>query len=292
MSSVVPGSKGDSAPPFGALSPPGWLQRLIRLGHNYKNRAIASIAKRLAIKRGLPMDITVAGIKLRCRFVDNYSERKFVFTPWRYDVDERRLLERELPSDGVFVDIGANIGLYTLTVNQVLGPRGRIMAFEPNPVTMRRLRFNLAANRTDNGEQPNIELLDIGVADRDSSFELYAHHTNLGSYSIAGKNRAELQGHDEIKETLVIHCRPLLDVLKEFNIGHIDALKIDIEGAEDIALAPYLDNAPDDLLAKTIIIENSEALWGCDLFGKMERRGYSLRCRTKMNSVFSVGKQG
>lgn len=292
MSSTLSGSRGASAPPFGALSPPVWLQRLIRLGHAYNNRPIASIAKRLAIKRGLPMDISVAGINLRCRFVDNYSERKFVFTPWRYDADERRLLERELPSDGVFVDIGANIGLYTLTVNRVLGLRGRIIAFEPNPVTMRRLRFNLAANRTDKGEQPNIELLDIGVADRDSSFELHAHHTNLGSYSISHKNRAELQGYDEIKETLVIHCRPLIDVLKDCNIDHIDALKIDIEGAEDMALVPYLDNAPDDLLAKTIIIENSEALWGCDLFGKMEGRGYSLRFRTKMNSVFSLGEHG
>lgn len=292
MGSVLPGSSDDAAPPFGALGPPGWLRLLIRLGHDHNSRLLASVAKRLSFKRRLPMDISVAGINLRCRFVDNYSERKFVFTPWRYDVDERRLLERELPSDGVFVDIGANVGLYTLTANKVLGIRGRIIAFEPNPVTMKRLRFNLAANRKNDGEQPNIELLNIGVADSNSSFALHAHHSNLGSYSISGKNRAQLQGHHELKESIVIHCRPLLDVLQEYNIDRIDALKIDIEGAEDMALAPYLDDAPDALLAKTIIIENSEALWGCDLFGKMERRGYTLRFRTKMNSVFSVGKHG
>ncbi|MDZ7641157.1 MAG: hypothetical protein U5J62_03915 [Desulfurivibrio sp.] len=72
---------------------------------------------------------TIGGINLRCAFYDNYSEKKFVFTPWRYDADERQLIREELPVDGVFVDIGANIGIYTLTASKTMGRGGRCIAF-------------------------------------------------------------------------------------------------------------------------------------------------------------------
>lgn len=288
---MVPVPAGDGsqpAAPFGASRLSIWLRALMRLGHSTRIRPFASMARKLALSRGAPVDVTVEEINLRCRFIDNYSERKFVFTPWRYDPEERRLILRELPPDGVFVDIGANVGLYTLTANRVLGRKGRIISFEPNPITLERLRFNLDANRKPAGERPEIVILDHGIADRDSSFTLRAHYSNLGSYSISRNSRAGLDGHDGLRDSIVIHCRPLLDVLGELGVDRIDILKIDIEGAEDAALAPYLENAPDALLARTIVIENSESLWNCDLFGMMERRGYALRFRTKMNSVFTL----
>jgi hypothetical protein len=68
----------------------------------------------------------------------------------------------------------------------------------------------------------------------------------------------------------------------------VDVLKIDIEGAEDVALAPYLRGAPAVLLARNIIIENSQELWGTDLDALFRERGYRLRFRNRMNSVYSL----
>lgn len=238
------------------------------------------------------MDIRVDSINLRCHFYDNYSERKFVFTPWRYDFQERRLLEQELPTDGVFIDIGANIGLYTLTANKVLSNRGRILAFEPNPVTLKRLDFNIRANQKSMEAQPAIALLNLGIADCDSNFELWPDKSNLGAYSIRAGGRARNNDHENSTPSTMIRCRPLLHILEEQKVERIDVLKIDIEGAEDIALGPYLEQAPDLLLANTIIIENSEAFWNCDLFSMMKNRGYRQRFRNKLNSIFSLSVWG
>ena len=70
---------------------------------------------------------------MRCYLRDNTCERKFMFTPWRFDTEERRALTGSLRPDGVFVDIGANVGWYSLFVASQAGPASRILALEPQP---------------------------------------------------------------------------------------------------------------------------------------------------------------
>ncbi len=53
-----------------------------------------------------------------------------------------------------------------------------------------------------------------------------------------------------------------------------------------MALAPYLSHAPQALLARMILIENSSHLWNVDLFSLMEKRGYRKRLSNSMNSVY------
>lgn len=235
----------------------------------------------------LPVDLQLSEFNLRCQFTDNYSEKKFVFTPWRFDKYERDFLTENLAVGGTFLDIGANVGLYTLTALRALqGHPGRIIAIEPNPPTLARFKTNLAANAHLYSDQIQIDILDVGIADRDSCFELSVDQHNLGASSIAASNC--LSANQAKNPKVSIRCRPLLDVLGELDVLHIDVLKIDIEGAEDMALIPYLDNAPDTLLAKTIFIENSAHLWRDDLFAKMESRGYRRIFHNKMNSIFSL----
>lgn len=285
-SAVHPAGEG-----FGERRPPWPVGALVGFCHDDAGgalrRLLAPLVRKIAMRAcRLPMDLTVGGLNLRCSFVDNYSEKKFVFTPWRYDLEERRLLARELPPDGVFVDIGANVGLYTLTAGRALGPGGRVLAFEPNPRTMARLAFNVAANFGGRTGAPRIELLDFGVADREGEFELNLDESNLGASSIASRDRSRVPAG--ARSVVKIRCRPLLDVLAERGVTAIDVLKIDIEGAEDVALAPYLESAPDGLLARSVIIENSQALWGRDLDALFRQRGYRLRFRNRMNSVYSL----
>lgn len=279
-------------PPFGTFYPSMLVRYLFSICHQdsgpRKSRVLAPLLRKGVVKLcPLPVDVVAGGISLRCRFIDNYSEKKFVFTPWRYDLQERQLICAELPADGVFIDIGANVGLYSLTANRVLSESGRIIAFEPNPQTMRRLQFNLHANSRSPGEQCMQTLLQIGVSDTESTFSLQVDHANLGESSISPKNGSSPAKANANYESVEIQCRPLLMVLNELEVDHIDILKIDIEGAEDLALAPFLNEAPDRLLPNSIIIENSAHQWKCDLFKLMQDRGYHLRFRNEMNSVLS-----
>lgn len=239
----------------------------------------------------MPVDLRLKDFNLRCQFTDNYSEKKFVFTPWRYDFRERAILTERLKGGGTFVDIGANVGLYTLTAAKALqGKKGRILAFEPNPPTLARLNANIQANPDLFGEELKLEVLAIGVADRETSFELMVDHSNLGASSIASSNRSAISA--DHKTSVTIQCRPLLSILEGQGLSRIDALKIDIEGAEDMALGPYIDDAPRELLAKTIFIENSEHLWSEDLFAKLGDRGYRRIFHSRMNSVFALPDEG
>lgn len=276
--------------PFGSGKPGTFLSQAIQACHNdsapFYSRIFAPFVRKLVTKNKhkLPIDISVNGINLRCQFTDNYSEKKFVFTPWRYDLEERELLSSLLANGGNFIDIGANVGLYTLTAAKAMqqGQVGRIIAIEPNPPTLKRLNENLSFNQQIT--QNRVKVLDVGVADCEGSFELFVDTSNLGASSISDNNRSKSAA--ENKNSVSIRCLPLIDILEHEEIGQIKALKIDIEGAEDKALIPFLDECPVTLLPDAIFIENSEHLWSADLFGKIKSKGYSRKIHNRMNSVF------
>ena len=84
------------------------------------------------------------------------------FDPW---VDEtlRRLAQ---PGDVAF-DIGANIGSTSLVLARAVGPRWRVIAFEPHPVNARLLRSNLLANALS-----TVEVQEVALSDSEGSFSL------------------------------------------------------------------------------------------------------------------------
>jgi FkbM family methyltransferase len=281
----------DLSSPFGVYRPSRGRRRLLELAQRAPRNAVGNQLARWARglylwKAPLPVDVVVEGIRLRCYLRDNTGERKFVFTPGRFDPMERRALAAGLPTDGVFVDIGANVGIYTLTAALLLGSQGRVLAIEPHVPAARRLRFNIEATRSSQEDWPRIDVLEIGVSDRDESRELRIDDGNLGGGSIvAGEARFSRAGSSS---SSTIHCRPLLDILAEAGVRRIDALKIDIEGAEDLALRPFLETAPDSLLPRLMIVERSEQLWHGDLAAWLSARGYRVRQRTRLNTLYAL----
>lgn len=273
--------------PFGHHAPPVWIASMISfaqvLPQNWFGQQIAQIIRKLVLNLArLPIDTSVGALRMRCYLRDNNSERKFLFMPWRFDRIEREMIAAILPRDGVFVDIGSNVGIYSLSASQSLGPGGRIVAFEPNPPAHQRLSFNLEATRAAaSGGWPKVDVLQIGVSDAEGEFELRLDAGNLGGSSISINHQSG--------GAVRVRCRPLLTVLNELGISAIDALKIDIEGAEDRALIPFLAAAPESLLPRCIVIENSENLWGQDLTAAILGKGYTVAKRTRMNTVYRRG---
>lgn len=253
--------------------------------HNWLGQQLAQLMRRLVLAWApLPLDVAVGPVRMRCHLRDNNSEKKFVFMPWRFDAPERQWLTDVLPRDGVFVDIGANVGIYSLAAATHLGARGRILALEPNPPAFERLRFNLAATRAGQADWPVVHTLRLGVGDVAGEFDLHLDPANLGGSSIAPQAGGALDSGAVQR----IHCQPLLAILAVQRVSHIDVLKIDIEGAEDLALMPFLASAPDSLLPRHLIIENSEHLWRQDLVGALRGRGYTPQLRTRMNCIYAL----
>ena len=118
------------------------------------------------------------------------------------------------PDGGVFIDVGANVGLWSME----LGPRAsRVIAVEANPVTIPVLRENIALN----GLGDVVEVLELAAWDSSGELSLL----NPGRHPMAGVMRTVPP-----REGLPLTpCRRLDDVL---DVDRIDLVKIDTEGAD------------------------------------------------------------
>ncbi|MFT8999047.1 MAG: FkbM family methyltransferase [Acetobacter syzygii] len=214
-----------------------------------------------------PVDSYLFGFKVRFYPKDNQTDAKSAVCGTCYNAKEWRWVAKYLPVGGVFVDIGANMGFFSLFSAT---RKARLVAIEPQPALFKRLSANLAFN--------NIEayLVEAAVGEKEENGTLVQTNLDYGSGRMG-------QGEGE-----TVSIRPLLDILADAGVKHIDMLKIDIEGYEDRALLPFLDKAHESLLPGYIIMEYSERdCWHSDLMGRLKQAGYSKKARSRGNILLS-----
>lgn len=270
----------DTKSPFGTHHP-GFLQRLIwqvsdhrRLSQSLRQR----LRKRFARPVAGPFDITYDGMNFRAYPAENYCDR-ILFG--RDDLPERAEHEALAPlitPDTCFVDIGANVGSYSLFVGKRAGPGVKLVALEPHPRTHAKLVFNLQANGL-----PTTYVFNGGAGPQRTQMDLWSDGgSNIGHTSMLKEGTANA------KQSVSVPVVPLMDLLTEYAIDRIDILKIDIEGFEDRALMPFLTKAPETLLPGHILIEVAHAhLWQADLMGRLEELGYQEIFRTVENRLLT-----
>src|SRR6266545_1859082 len=276
--------------PFGGY-PPGPFARTMlamtrRLPANWLGLRISMPLRRLAINRlgDRPVDTAIWNSHMRLYPSRNSCEKNALFTPQLFDAFELGVLadaiDERVAEDGTFtfVDIGANVGLYSLYVASRAGARARVLAVEPQPGIVDRLLFNVRANKSF-----NVVVLPIAVADRDGAVQLVIDERDSGGTRI---NRGETPAAGTTSYR--VPCRPLMAILNAAGLSSVDALKIDIEGAEDLALAPFLREAPQALLPSLALIEDRPQDWSVDLHALLQERGYAVFARGRQNTVFRL----
>lgn len=270
---------GDSTSPYGTYAPTLTQKLLLQFAHVMQGSP-ATLKLALSVKKPLlavtdaPLHAQAFGCKIRFYPHDNFSERRALTVPDHWDADERKFLTDALPQGGTFVDIGANAGMYAVVMAKAVGPTGTVIAFEPQPRVYERLCFNRDANEFD-----HMRLMHMGVSDIEGELTLHQPPNNRGEASMS----RTFEGGEEIN----VPVRPLLSVLETEKVPHIDALKIDIEGHEDRAMMPFLTDAPDTLLPRAIVTENSRADWALDWVGAAMARGYSIAMEDRRNLALS-----
>lgn len=218
------------------------------------------------------VDSEVYGLRLRLHPRDNLTERKLLYLPQFFDREERAAIAN-LVEGSTVVDIGANIGIYSLLAAMRIGASGRVFAVEPNPLLQARLRTNLALN----GFGGRVEVVGAAVSDRSGHCELSVHQGNLGEASIVKTVTGA--------ETVRVECCTLRELLEQHHVTRIDMLKIDVEGAEDRVLLPFLEACPESLLPGTVIIEDSSNMWSGDPVARLRDKGYGVRSKSGLNLV-------
>jgi len=75
----------------------------------------------------------------------------------------------------------------------------------------------------------------------------------------------------------------LLQLVRNERVDRLDAIKIDVEGAEDLILEPFFRDAPEALYPSLLVLGSRE--WQTDLLGLLAAHGYRMRAKTRMNYV-------
>lgn len=148
-------------------------------------------------------------------FLDQY-----IYLNGVYEDHILSLILKHLPFDGVFMDIGANIGLHSLFAACLLqrrGGKGKVYAFEPVP----KLRDQLLRSIALNGFE-NVQTFDYAVGNENKSSTIFHNMGNMGASSLVPSFDGSVGSNIQIKR---------LD--DEFGTGgRVHFIKIDVEGYE------------------------------------------------------------
>ncbi|MGD0719754.1 MAG: FkbM family methyltransferase [Roseiarcus sp.] len=266
---------------YGAYAPKGLCALILRATRRcstgWFGKRIAFFLRSMAIKTlaGRPVDIESLGAKMRLYPSNNVAEKRLLFTPQYFDPRERALLAERMRGDFVFLDIGASVGGYALFAAARGGQRARILAVEPLPEIFERLVYNIGQNNF-----ANVKAVSCALADRDGEIALFVNSTNRGETSIRLIS-AEPRGTQ-----LRVPAKSLLSLLLEEGYDRVDAIKLDIEGAEDLVLDPFFRDAPEGLWPALIIMEFALLRGGGGLERRLREIGYREILRSAENVAY------
>jgi len=147
---------------------------------------------------------------------------------------ETELVVNNLSAGDVFLDIGANIGYYSVIASSIVGGSGQVIAYEPESDNYRLLVENLQLNQLS-----NVQSFQAALADYSGSGYLYMNSENRGDHQIynSGGDR------NRVKTTILCAADHLTDL-----VSKVDFIKVDTQGSESMIIKSLND----------LIVQNSD----------------------------------
>ncbi|HXP20124.1 MAG TPA: FkbM family methyltransferase [Streptosporangiaceae bacterium] len=169
--------------------------------------------------------------RLTAKFGDQFDVDLSSFLEWQlwafgsYEEHVAEVFEYLIGPADRCIDVGANIGIHTIRLARLVGPRGSVIALEPDPELARRNSDNLLLNRLE-----NVRLIQAAASERSGGsavlFRPGAHDLN--------KARASLLPHAYLTGSAVTVPTLRLDDVSD---GPVALIKIDVEGHEAAVVA-------------------------------------------------------
>ena len=285
---VVSGSVGETIQrgPFGTFG-------IARSQDSLRNRAAglpvsragASITRRLMALRGrAAYDVEVfPTINVRLYPTTNICEKRVLAAAHFLDAQERAFLDSAVASSTskpfVFLDLGANVGLYGLSVLSCARRLKRdikVMSVERDPTTRSRLTENIKfSNASD-----KFIVESCGVGSARGTGGMVGHADNRGQHRVITDTTGALGA---------IEIVPLLDLCQRHSITSIDAVKIDVEGMDFEVLSSFFASAPRSLYPRAIIVEVPDGA-NPPVVALCEKYGYRIVKLTALNAILTCAE--
>ena len=201
----------------------GKLKRKIILNSkNHKNSSRRKLNQD-AIEVGEAVIVTDSW-GMRFTHYPNDSENLEVVTKKEFYSPELKAMKRLVHKNATVIDVGANIGLFSVFISKEIGPKGKLVAFEPVGDTFWRMQENLALNRC-----MNVVPLQQALSNKKGKATMNIFPEGYGAWNTFGK---PVFGDIKSIDTEKVEVTTLDAYMAENSIKTIDFLKIDVEGYE------------------------------------------------------------
>ncbi len=187
-----------------------------------KNKSIKNI---IISKDNIVMEFDVCGIlvKLVLEYKNPLSLPLYIFDTGSYEENETKIIMECVKENDTILDIGANIGIYTILLNKY--KNCATYSFEPIKYTFNLLKKNIKVNNV------NAKIYNVGLSDKNKVEKFYFNRKEIGASSMR-----DIRKDKENTSILKCNIMKLDDFIEKEGITNIDFIKIDIEGAELFAL--------------------------------------------------------
>jgi len=189
-------------------------------------RGLEPLLSRIGVLGPVRLEVE-PGVSLLLDPEDDISRTILVSRQGRWEPKVWAAIASGLSAGAVFFDVGAHIGYDSLKGARLVGEKGRVVAFEPNPNTLVILRSNIEASGAH-----NIIVQPIACTDAETTLTLFDSTPggNSGSSSLSRANAGARS------RPYTVRGRPIDDVVGELGLSRVDVIKADVEGAELLVL--------------------------------------------------------
>ena len=199
----------------------------------------------------------------------------------RNERKEIEFIKENSHNNSVFIDIGSNMGLYTQSIAflNYKYENIKIISIDAHPLNNFRLKKNLELIKS---KIPNIfsivKIKNCALGDKNCRLNL----------DFSGGLANGILTNKKIKNSIIVECKRLIDIVREEKLNSISNLKIDVEGYEDRILINFFNNCKKNLYPKNIVLEHScKNLWKDDLLKFLHKIGYVKIFQNKSNMILN-----
>ncbi len=143
-----------------------------------------------------------------------------------FEKEETDYITKILKEGDVFVDIGTNIGLFSLIASKIVGDEGKVLCFEPAPLTFSRLKENISLN-----DFKNVDIRNIGLSDSKGELTFYVSNNGHDAWNSFAPSQ-----DNKLESSIQVPVSTLDMELKDIDSTKIKLVKIDVEGWEKFVL--------------------------------------------------------
>ncbi|MEW5676306.1 FkbM family methyltransferase [Flavobacterium enshiense] len=185
-----------------------------------------------------------------------------------FEEQELKCMLSNINEGDTFIDIGANIGLFSLLAAEKVGASGKVISFEPFPNTFKRLTDNIELNKL-----KNIDARNIGLSDKEDSLTFYYSDTGFDAWnSFAPTNDKRL------RKEISIGVSTLDNELESVDKSKVKFVKIDVEGWEKFVIQGgkqfFSEYSPIVMVEFTEENTLNAGYFVNEIFGLLENLGY------------------